>query len=277
MRLMNLPNSIFLDCTGSAKVVDLYEGILNGNISIVTPNKIANSGPYSRYRRLRDTAFRRGVKFLYETNVGAGLPVINTLNDLVASGDVILKIEAVLSGTLSFIFNSFSGDKTFSRVVAEARSKGLSEPDPREDLSGRDFARKLLILGRETGLPLEPEDIRVERILPERCRKAPSIDSFFRELEKCDRAFEARRKAAAAKGKTLRFIGSLENGKAGVSLVEVAADHPFYHLSGSDNMIVFTTERYRERPLVIKGPGAGAEVTAAGVFADVIRIANFLS
>jgi bifunctional aspartokinase / homoserine dehydrogenase 1 len=277
MRRMNLPNSIFVDCTGSSKVVDLYEGILNGNISIVTPNKIANSGPYARYRRLRETAFRRGVKFLYETNVGAGLPVINTLNDLVASGDVILKIEAVLSGTLSFIFNSFKGDKTFSRVVAEARSKGLSEPDPREDLSGRDFARKLLILGREIGLPLEPEDIKVERILPEKCRKAPSIDAFFRELEKCDGAFEARRKSAAAKGRALRFIGSLENGRAGVSLVEVAADHPFYHLSGSDNMIVFTTERYRERPLVIKGPGAGAEVTAAGVFADVIRIANFLS
>jgi aspartokinase/homoserine dehydrogenase 1 len=277
MRHMNLPNSIFVDCTGSEKVVEFYGEILNGNISIVTPNKIANSGPYERYRRLRETAFRRGVKFLYETNVGAGLPVINTLNDLLASGDAILKIEAVLSGTLSYIFNSFKGDRTFSRVVREAKSKGLSEPDPREDLSGRDFARKLLILARETGLPLEPGDVRVERILPEKCRRAPSIEAFFRELEKCDRDFEARRRAAEAEGKTLRFIGTLENGKAGVSLVDVGPDHPFYHLSGSDNMIVFTTERYRERPLVIKGPGAGAEVTAAGVFADILRIANFLS
>jgi len=277
MHHMNLPNSIFVDCTGSEKVVEFYGEILNGNISIVTPNKIANSGPYGRYRKLRETAFRRGVKFLYETNVGAGLPVISTLNDLLASGDVILKIEAVLSGTLSYIFNSFGGDRTFSRVVAEARSMGLSEPDPREDLSGRDFARKLLILARETGLPLEPGDIRVERILPEKCRKAPSVATFFRELEKYDGDFEARRRAAEAEGKALRFIGSLENGKAEVSLVAVGPDHPFYHLSGSDNMIVFTTERYHDRPLVIKGPGAGAEVTAAGVFADILRIANFLS
>jgi aspartokinase/homoserine dehydrogenase 1 len=277
MRQMNLPNSMFVDCTGSEEVVKYYGEILNESISIVTPNKIANSGPYARYRELRETAFRRGVKFLYETNVGAGLPVINTLNDLIASGDTIVKIEAVLSGTLSYIFNSFNGEKTFSQVVREARAKGLSEPDPREDLSGRDFARKLLILAREMGLPLEPGDVQVEKILPEKCRIAPSIEAFFRELEKCDDGFEARRRAAATKGKTLRFIGVLEKGKAGVALVEVGTDHPFYHLSGSDNMIVFTTERYRERPLVIKGPGAGAEVTAAGVFADILRIANFLS
>jgi aspartokinase/homoserine dehydrogenase 1 len=277
MKQMNLPNSIFLDCTGSGETVEHYEEILGSSISIVTPNKIANSGPYSRYRRLREAAFRHGVKFLYETNVGAGLPVINTLNDLLSSGDTILKIEAVLSGTLSYIFNSFGGDKTFSRVVREAKAMGLSEPDPRDDLSGLDVARKLLILGRETGLPLEPEDVELENILPETCRRAASIDAFFAELEKSDGAFEARRKSAEGKGKVLRYIGLIENGKAGVSLVDVGTDHPFYHLSGSDNMIVFTTERYRERPLVIKGPGAGAEVTAAGVFADILRISNFLS
>jgi aspartokinase/homoserine dehydrogenase 1 len=276
MRQMNLPNSIFVDCTGSEDVVEFYEEILKASISIVTPNKIANSGPYSRYRRLREAAFRHGVKFLYETNVGAGLPVINTLNDLLASGDSILKIEAMLSGTLGYIFNSFRGDKTFSQVVREAKTKGLSEPDPRDDLSGRDVGRKLLILGRETGLALEPEDIELQSILPEKCRRAGSIDAFFRELEKIDGEFEARRKSAEVKGRILRYIGTLENGKAKVSLMEVGADHPFYHLSGSDNMIVFTTERYRERPLVIKGPGAGAEVTAAGVFADILRIANFL-
>jgi aspartokinase/homoserine dehydrogenase 1 len=277
MKQLNLPNSIFLDCTGIGETVEHYEEILGSSISIVTPNKIANSGPYSRYLKLREAAFRHGVKFLYETNVGAGLPVINTLNDLLSSGDTILKIEAVLSGTLSYIFNSFGGGKSFSRTVREAKAMGLSEPDPRDDLSGLDVARKLLILGRETGLPIEPEDVELENILPEACRKASSVEAFFAELEKADGAFEARRKSAEEKGKILRYIGLIQNGKAGVSLVEVGKDHPFHHLSGSDNMIVFTTERYRERPLVIKGPGAGAEVTAAGVFADVLRIANSLS
>jgi aspartokinase/homoserine dehydrogenase 1 len=277
MKTMNLPNSVFVDCTGSDDVVGYYEEILKESISIVTPNKIANSGPYARYRILRDAALKHGVKFLYETNVGAGLPVINTLNDLTASGDTIFKIEAVLSGTLSFIFNSFGQDKPFSQVVREAKAKGLSEPDPRDDLSGRDVARKLLILARETGLALEPDDVRIEPILPERCRKAPSIQAFFSELAKEDTAFEARRRAAETVGKVLRYIATLESGSAFVSLAEVDSDNPFYHLSGSDNMIVFTTDRYRERPLVVKGPGAGAEVTAAGVFADILRIANFLA
>jgi bifunctional aspartokinase / homoserine dehydrogenase 1 len=276
MKTLNLPNSVFVDCTGSADIVAHYEDALDHSISIVTPNKIANSGPYARYRKLRDAARKHGVKFLYETNVGAGLPVISTLNDLTSSGDTVLKIEAVLSGTLSFIFNSFDADCSFSRAVAEARARGLSEPDPRDDLSGLDVARKLLILGRETGLELEPKDVRVEAILPERCRKAPSIAAFFAALEEEDGAFEARRKAAEAGGNRLRYIGTIENGGASVALVEVGPEHPFYHLSGSDNMIVFTTERYRERPLVIKGPGAGAEVTAAGVFADILRIANSL-
>jgi aspartokinase/homoserine dehydrogenase 1 len=277
MKGLNLPHSVFVDCTGSADVVAHYEGILKSSISIVTPNKIANSGPYRRYRALREAARAHGVKFLYETNVGAGLPVINTMNDLVSSGDTVKKIEAVLSGTLSYIFNSFDGRRPFSRVVREAREKGLSEPDPRDDLSGRDVARKLLILARETGLALEPGHIALENILPPSCRAAGPLAAFFRALEKADPVFEARRRAAGRAGKILRYIGRLEDGKARVSLSAVGPDHPFFHLSGSDNMIVFTTERYRERPLVIKGPGAGAEVTAAGVFADILRIAHTLS
>ncbi len=277
MKTLNLPHSVFVDCTGSEDVVGAYEGVLKHSISIVTPNKIANSGPYARYRRLRETALNRGVRFLYETNVGAGLPVINTLNDLTASGDTVLKIEAVLSGTLSFIFNTFGRDKSFSRAVREAKTLGLSEPDPRDDLSGRDVGRKLLILARETGLALEPSDVDVENILPEKCRRASTVEAFFRELEKSDGLFEERRRQAESRGNVLRYIGTVADGRAGVSLSEAGPDHPFFSLSGSDNMIVFTTERYRERPLVVKGPGAGAEVTAAGVFADILRIASAMS
>lgn len=277
MKALNLPHSVFVDCTGSEDVTAAYESILKHSISIVTPNKIANSGPYARYRRLRDTALGRGVRFLYETNVGAGLPVISTLNDLTASGDTVLKIEAVLSGTLSYIFNTFGRDRSFSRAVREAKSLGLSEPDPRDDLSGRDVGRKLLILARETGLALEPSDVTVENILPEKCRRAPTVEAFFRELEKSDGLFEERRRQAESRGNVLRYIGTVADGRAGVSLSEAGQDHPFFSLSGSDNMIVFTTERYRERPLVVKGPGAGAEVTAAGVFADILRIASAMS
>jgi aspartokinase/homoserine dehydrogenase 1 len=277
MKTLNLPHSVFVDCTGSEDVVGAYEGVLKHSISIVTPNKIANSGPFARYRKLRETALSRGVRFLYETNVGAGLPVINTLNDLTASGDTVLKIEAVLSGTLSYIFNTFGRDKSFSRAVREAMERGLSEPDPRDDLSGRDVGRKLLILARETGLGIEPSDVRVENILPDACRRAPSVEAFFRVLEKSDGLFEERRRQAESQGKVLRYIGTVADGQAGVSLAEAGPDHPFHALSGSDNMIVFTTERYRERPLVIKGPGAGAEVTAAGVFADILRIASAMS
>jgi aspartokinase/homoserine dehydrogenase 1 len=277
MLSMNLSNTVFVDCTGSANIVDHYERILDATISIVTPNKIANSGPYPRYKRLREKATSKGVKFLYETNVGAGLPVISTLNDLICSGDQIVKIEAVLSGTLSYIFNSFIGDKNFSEIVREAQIRGLSEPDPRDDLNGLDVARKLLILSREIGLQFELDELTIENILPESCRNAKDVPSFFKELEKADAVFMSRRFEAEKQNKVLRYIASLENGKATVSLKSVDNRHPFYSLSGSDNMIVFTTERYKELPLVIKGPGAGAEVTAAGVFADIIRIANYLS
>ncbi|MBN1782406.1 bifunctional aspartate kinase/homoserine dehydrogenase I [bacterium] len=277
MLAMNLPNTVFVDCTGSPSTVEHYERILDASVSIVTPNKIANSGPYEQYRILRNKAGQKGVKFLYETNVGAGLPVISTLNDLICAGDRIVKIEAILSGTLSYIFNSFSGQKKFSEIVKEARNRGLSEPDPRDDLNGLDVARKILILSRETGLPLEPEQVQVENILPEPCRKAKSVEAFLDELEKADGQFSKRRDEAAAKDQVLRYIATLENGRASVCLKGVDRSHPFFALSGSDNMIVFTTERYQELPLVIKGPGAGAEVTAAGVFADIIRIANYLS
>ncbi|MCJ7812324.1 bifunctional aspartate kinase/homoserine dehydrogenase I, partial [bacterium] len=277
MKGLNLPNTVFVDCTGSSKVVSFYEEILNGNISIVTPNKIANSGRFEQYEKLKNAALKHGVKFLYETNVGAGLPVISTLNDLLSSGDKIVKVEAVLSGTVSYIFNSFIGKKRFSEVVRDAKRKGLSEPDPREDLKGLDFARKLLILGRETGISMELEDIHVENILPEYCLQTKSVEAFFVQLQRADQDFEQKRERAEKNGKVLRYIGTLEKGKASVSLHEVDERHPFYTLSGSDNMIVFTTERYKERPLVIKGPGAGAEVTAAGVFADIIRISSYLS
>ncbi|MBN2102636.1 bifunctional aspartate kinase/homoserine dehydrogenase I [bacterium] len=274
---MNLPNTVFADCTGSADVVDYYKQILSASISIVTPNKIANSGPYSRYKDLRDTAAQKGVKFLYEANVGAGLPVISTLNDLVSSGDTIVKIEAILSGTLSYIFNSFTGEKKFSDIVKEAKAKGLSEPDPRDDMNGLDVARKILILARETGLILESEQVRLENILPESCQKAGDVKSFFQALEKADPQFAKKRDKAAGQDQVLRYIATLENGQATVSLKAIDKSHPFYALTGSDNMVVLTTERYHELPLVIKGPGAGAEVTAAGVFADIIRIANYLS
>lgn len=276
MNSLNLQNSVFVDCTSSKDVILHYEDILSSSISVVTPNKLANSGKYEDYVKLQRTAFRHRVKFLYETNVGAGLPVINTLKDLKYSGDKILRIEGILSGTLSYIFNTFKGDKKFSEVVKEAKEKGFTEPDPRDDLNGMDVARKILILAREAEAPLEFNDVVVENILPESCRKAKTVDAFFKELEKNNDVFSKKRDEADKKGKVLRFIAKYEKGKATVGLEAVDASHPFYSLSGSDNMISFTTERYKERPLVIKGPGAGAEVTAAGVFAEIISISNYL-
>ncbi|MCS6824238.1 MAG: bifunctional aspartate kinase/homoserine dehydrogenase I [Cytophagaceae bacterium] len=274
---LNLPNSIFIDNTSGDTVPELYEDVLNERVSIVTPNKVANSGKYAVYEKLKKLAEKNRVKFLYETNVGAGLPVINTLQDLMYSGDKILKIEGVLSGTLSYIFNTFKGDKKFSDVVKEAKEKGYTEPDPRDDLNGKDVARKILILSREAGVPLEFEDVKVQNILPEPCLKATSVEAFFEELEKHNDYFSSLREKAERKNCVLRFIAKLENNKASVSLQEVDSEHPFYSLSGSDNVIAYTTERYKERPLVVKGPGAGAEVTAAGVFADILRISSYLN
>jgi len=275
MEGMNLPQSIFVDCTSSDDVAKHYCEILDHSISIVTPNKIANSGKHESYRNLREIARKRNVRFLYETNVGAGLPVINTLNDLMSSGDRMIRIEAILSGTLSFIFNNFHGKARFSDIVKEAQKRGYTEPDPRVDLSGMDVARKLLILARETGLALELKNISIENILPAACLRAKNVKDFLVQLEKNNDVFEKLRVKAESKNKVLRFIASLENGKASIRLREVDALHPFYNLSGSDNIISFTTERYHDRPLVVKGPGAGAEVTAAGVFAELISLSGY--
>jgi aspartokinase/homoserine dehydrogenase 1 len=275
MTALNLPNSIFVDCTSSTDVTAFYEDILSANISIVTPNKKANSASMEDYRRLKETAFRRGAKFLYETNVGAGLPVINTMNDLLLSGDKVLRIEAVLSGTLNFIFSSFEEGTKFSDVVYEAKLKGYTEPDPRDDLNGMDVARKILILSRETGLEMELDDIKVENLVPEPCRGNMTIDAFFDCLQGYNDQFEALRKKAADERKKLRYMAVLDGGKVKIQLGAVDEKHPFYSLSGSDNIILMTTERYHDRPMVIRGPGAGAAVTAAGVFADIIRIGHY--
>ena len=274
MKELDYANSVFVDCTSSKDVVKHYLSIVQSAVSIVTPNKLANSGKYKDYKALQEATNRHHVSFLYETNVGAGLPVINTLKDLMNSGDEILKIEAVLSGTLSFIFNSYKSGTQFSSIVKEAKEKGFTEPDPRDDLSGLDVARKLLILARETGMEIDLEDIEVEDILPPSCKKAKSVDDFFKELEKEDAFFEKKRAEAEKAGGVLRFIATLEKGKAFIALRTVESTHPFYSLSGSDNIISFTSMRYNDRPLVVKGPGAGAEVTAAGVFAEIISISK---
>jgi aspartokinase/homoserine dehydrogenase 1 len=275
MLTLNRSNSIFVDCTSSEEVTGFYETILSANISIVTPNKKANSASLEKYYTLRSAAFKRGVKFLYETNVGAGLPVINTLNDLLLSGDKVISIEGVLSGTLNFIFSSYAQGKKFSDVVKEAKAKGYTEPDPRDDLSGMDVARKILILSREAGLPLELKDVEVQNLVPQDCQGNISVDEFFKKLETHDAAFEKLLQQANAKKEKLRYKAVLRNGKVNVELGSVDEQHPFYSLSGSDNIILLTTERYHERPMVIRGPGAGAEVTAAGVFADIIRIGHY--
>ena len=273
----NLPNSVFIDCTSDKDIVQFYESLLDANISVVTPNKVANSGPYSEYRRLQRTALNRGVKFLYETNVGAGLPIINTVQGLMTAGDRFLKIEAILSGTLSFIFNTFRPGTSFADIVREAKEKGYTEPDPRDDLSGQDVARKILILAREAGFPLEPDDVTINNLLPQSCLNAPTIPAFFEELTRSNAYFETLLSNAEAKGEKLRFVASFENNKAVVELRSVGPEHPFYQLTGADNIVSFITERYKDRPLVIKGPGAGAEVTASGVFADVVSIGSYLA
>ena len=276
MKNLNLSNTIFVDNTADETIAQKYHEILDASISISTPNKIATSSTYLQYQQLKSLAEKRGVQFLYETNVGAGLPVISTLRDLIDSGDEILKIEGVLSGSLSFIFNSFGPGMNFSEIVNKAAELGYTEPDPRIDLKGIDVRRKLIILARETGLPLEANDVEIESILPEACIAAESVTDFFTEVEKADDFFEQRRATAATENKVLRMVATLENNHARIKLESVGPDHPFYSLSGSDNMIVFTTQRYKDRPLVIRGPGAGAEVTAAGVFAEIISIGNSL-
>lgn len=272
MKLMNLPNCIFVDNTASKLPATYYEDIFKSNISIVTCNKIANSGDYAQYKLLHDTARKHGVDFFYETNVGAGLPIVRVLKDLMMSGDRIIKIEAILSGTISYIFNNFTGDASFYEVVKKAQELGYTEPDPRDDLGGIDFMRKMLILARDAGYTIEPTDVDLGAILPPSCLAAASVDDFYTELLKAEPYFNALKEEAASAGKVMRYIGKLEDGQVSISLQMVGDNHPFYALSGSDNIISFTTERYKDRPLVVKGPGAGAEVTAAGVFADMVNV-----
>lgn len=272
MKAMNLPNCVFVDNTASEVPVHHYQELFQSNISVVTCNKIANSGRYIQYKALRDTARKHGVDFFYETNVGAGLPIVRVLRDLMLSGDRIVRIEAILSGTISYIFNNFTGDASFHDVVQTAQKLGYTEPDPRDDLGGTDFMRKMLILARDAGYELEPEDIELENILPESCLGAKSVDDFYGELKSADNYFDALKNRAASENKALRYIGKLEAGQVRIALELVDETHPFFVLSGSDNIISFTTERYKERPLVVKGPGAGAEVTAAGVFADLVNV-----
>lgn len=270
---MNIFNSVFVDCTASKEVASLYQSLLEHNVSVVAANKIAASSQYEEYARLKDTALRRGVKFLFETNVGAGLPIIGTINDLRNSGDRILKIEAVLSGTLNFIFNTLSKDVPFSETVKKAKEQGYSEPDPRIDLSGTDVIRKLVILAREAGYKVEQDDVEKHLFVPEDYLKG-TLDDFWKQLPKLDADFEAKRRKLEKEGKRWRFVATMENGKTRVGLEAVGPLHPFYHLEGSNNILLLTTERYKEYPMQIKGYGAGASVTAAGVFANIMSIAN---
>ena len=276
MNALNLPNSVFVDNTAGSEVPAFYLQVLRASISIVTPNKVANSQSMEKYQELQQTAFKKRVKYLYETNVGAGLPVIKSLNDLVLSGDKITGIEGVLSGTISYIFNSFNGSKKFSEIVREAQKKGFTEPDPRDDLNGMDVARKILILAREVGLTMELDDIQIEPLLSPACFEANSVDEFFEVLEDQDSEMAAKIQEADKEGKVLRYVAKLREGAATISLEAVGSDHLFFSLSGSDNIIAFTSDRYLEKPLLIRGPGAGAEVTAAGVFADLIEVSDFL-
>ena len=270
---MNIFNSVFVDCTASAEVADIYKDLLEHNVSVVAANKTAASSEYDRYHELKSIARKRGVKFLFETNVGAGLPIINTISDLINSGDRILKIEAVVSGTLNYIFNEMSATVPMSKAIKMAQEAGYAEPDPRIDLSGMDVIRKLVILSREAGYRVEQADVKKHLFIPEKYFEG-SVEDFWRKIPEIDAEFEQRREKLEASGKRWRFIATMENGKTEVGLREVDSESPFYHLAGSNNVILLTTERYKEYPMQIKGYGAGAGVTAAGVFADIISIAN---
>ncbi len=272
----NLPNTVFVDCTASAAVPKVYHEVLSSSISVVTPNKVANSQSYEQYKQLKETAFAKGVNFLYETNVGAGLPVITSINDLILSGDQITCIEGVLSGTISYIFNTFSEEQKFSEIVQEAKQKGYTEPDPRDDLNGLDVARKILILARETGIAMELDQVEIEPLLAAACFDAPTVEAFFDALSDQDHVMAEKVQQAARSGKVLRYVAQLSEGKASIKLRAVGPESLFYSLSGSDNIIAVHSRRYSEKPLLIRGPGAGAEVTAAGVFAELIGISDYL-
>lgn len=270
---MNIFNSVFVDCTASKEISNLYQDLLEHNISVIAANKLAASSDYEDYIRLKRTAITRGVKFRFETNVGAGLPIIGTINDLLNSGDRVLKIEAVLSGTLNFIFNEISADVPFSETVRRAKEEGYSEPDPRIDLSGTDVVRKLVILTRESGYRIEQENVEKDLFVPDDYFNG-SVEDFWKRLPLLDAGFEEKRKKIEAEGKRWRFVAEMEAGKAKVSLKAVDRTSPFYNLEGSNNVVLLTTERYKEYPMQIQGYGAGADVTAAGVLANIMSIAN---
>jgi Homoserine dehydrogenase len=270
---MNIFNAVFVDCTASETVAQIYGDLLSHSISVVTANKVAASSAYDNYIKLKNTARERNIKFLFETNVGAGLPVINTMNSLVNSGDKIVKIEAVLSGTLNYIFNTISADIPFSKAIYMAKECGFSEPDPRIDLSGMDVIRKLVILTREAGYRVEQTEVKKNLFIPQEYFDG-TIEEFWATIRNQDAEFEERRKKLENEHKHLRFVAKYENGHCEVGLQEVGQNHPFYDLEGSNNIIQITTERYNEYPMIIKGYGAGASVTAAGVFSDIISIAN---
>lgn len=271
---LNLSNSIFIDCTASDEISQAYAEVLQSNISLVTANKKANSSSLAKYEELQRLAFRHNVAYLYETNVGAGLPVVATLKEQVLTGDEVMRIEGVLSGTLSYIFNTFDGSSSFSEVVRTARKKGFTEPDPREDLNGQDVGRKLLILTREAGLKLEFENIDIQNLVPKEARKVDSVEEFFEILKEHDDEFTELYEDAQVNNKKLCYIARYENEKATVKLEKIGPDHPFYGLSGSDNIVAFKTQHYQKSPIVVKGPGAGADVTASGIIADILRISN---
>jgi len=270
---MNLRNSVFIDCTADANVALVYSQLLEKYVSVVAANKIACSSELSYYHHLKSIAGERGVRFMYETTVGAGLPVIKTINDLVVSGDKIIRIEAVLSGTLNFIFNNLGPDMPLSKVIRTAKEKGISEPDPRIDLSGTDVVRKILILAREAGYKIEREDVVVNKFLPDDCF-AGDLENFYSKVKQLDAKFEKERQKLQKENRKWRFYASMDQGRAKVELITVGPGHPTFDLEGSNNIVLITTERYRELPMVIKGYGAGADVTAAGVFADLMRVVN---
>lgn len=270
---MNLPHCILVDCTAAEDVPEHYSKALDASISVITPNKRSIAGPFIRYEKLKAVERKRSVRFLYETCVGAGLPILGTLNDLLKSGDEIKSIQAVLSGTLSYLFNSYNTDSpSFASVIREAKDLGYTEPDPREDLSGLDVGRKLLILAREIGMQLELEDIEIESLVPQKAQKATSVEDFFKAIETEDGIFKTKLSEATACGGKLIYIAELRDGRAKASLQVITSEHPLWGLSGSDNSVAFVTKRYNTRALVVQGPGAGPEVTAAGVFADIIRV-----
>ncbi len=274
MIALNMRNSIFIDCTGSEEIPLYYEKILRESISVVTPNKVACSSDFDTYLGLKKTATEFQTKFLFETNVGAGLPIISTLSDLLKSGDRIFKIQAVLSGTLNFLFNTYNGSQKFSDVVKLAKAEGYTEPDPRLDLSGVDVMRKILILARESGYKLELDDIKNRGFVPEDCMNTKTIEDFYDKLDENDHVFQELVEEAKSAGKRIKYVASFENRKAETGLESFGPDHPFYELDGKDNIVLFYTKRYSEQPLVVKGAGAGAAVTASGIFADVMRITS---